>query len=332
MKKRVIKCFTYITLVLLIGYCSSQVIADTLPIAQKSSKTDSTIAVVVDTVDLPQVDQSKQEEKAGNDTIEPSSLLKYISFSKIIWSIIIIVITYFLVRVLTKIISIWAELTTKHRVTIKGIIPIMRVLIWTGVLVFIFVSIIRPPMATMLAFAASVGVAIGFASQDLLKNIFGGITIIIDRPFKAGDKIEVGEYYGEVKSIGLRSTRIITPDDSLVSVPNAEIMNQSVANSNSGEDNCQVVTEFFLPVDIDIEKVKPVAFEAATVSRYVYLNKPILVLFEQENVGHRIVLKMKIKAYVNDPREEFRFKSDITELLTKELYIKNNINLDCEDL
>ncbi len=41
---------------------------------------------------------------------------------------------------------------------------------------------------------------------------------------------------------------------------------------------------------------------------------------------------MKIKAYVNDPREEFRFKSDITELLTKELYIKNNINLAGEDL
>jgi len=69
-----------------------------------------------------------------------------------------------------------------------------------------------------------------------------------DRPFHVGDKIEVGKYYGEVIEIGLRSTRIVTGDDSVVAVPNGEMMNHSISNSNSGESNCQVVAEFFFAI------------------------------------------------------------------------------------
>ena len=75
--------------------------------------------------------------------------------------------------------------------------------------------------------------------------------------------------------IGLRSTQVVTPDDSLVSVPNGEVMNQSVSNANSGEPNCQVVAEIVLPVTIDTDLVRKIALEAAQVSKYIYLNKPV---------------------------------------------------------
>ena len=60
--------------------------------------------------------------------------------------------------------------------------------------------------------------------MSLLKNLFGGLILVYDQPFQVGDKIRVGGTYGEVKSIGLRSTRIVTPDDNLVSVPNAQVV------------------------------------------------------------------------------------------------------------
>lgn len=103
--------------------------------------------------------------------------------------------------------------------------------------------------------------------------------IIFDRPFQVGDKIEIEDYYGEVIKIGLRSTRIVTPDDSMVTIPNGDLMSKPVSNSNSGEPNCQVVAELYLPINIDTEKVRQIALEAAQVSRYVYLNKPIVILF-----------------------------------------------------
>ena len=81
-------------------------------------------------------------------------------------------------------------------------------------------------------------------------------------------------------------------------------------------------------INSDVQAIKPIAIESAAVSQYVFLNKPIVVLFKQEVLGHKIVLRMRIKAYVNDPRQEFKFVSDITEILTKELYIKQNIELN----
>jgi small-conductance mechanosensitive channel len=187
------------------------------------------------------------------------------------------------------------------------------------VIYIIIAGIFQPPAATLLAVIASLGIAVGFAAQDIFKNIFGGIMILFDRPFQVGDKIEAGNYYGEVVKIGLRSTRIVTPDDSLVSIPNGDIMTQSVSNSNAGEPNCQVVAEIFLPITVDTEKVRQIATEAAQVSKYIYLNKPISVLFFNEVKERRSYYKMRLKAYVMDIRYEFNFKSDMTELVMKEL-------------
>jgi len=184
---------------------------------------------------------------------------------------------------------------------------------------FIIANVFKPSIQTLIAFTASAGIAIGFASQDILKNIFGGIMILFDRPFQVGDKIEIGSYYGEVVRIGLRTVRVVIPDDSLVSIPNSEIVNQSVSNANAGESNCQVVAEFFLQPDIDLIKAKKIAYQAAAVSRYIYLNKPIAVIIKNEIHQGRSLLKMRLKAYVLDIRFEFPFMSEMTEIVMSEL-------------
>ena len=102
-------------------------------------------------------------------------------------------------------------------------------------------------------------------------------------------------------------------------------MSKSVSNSNSGKPDCQVVAELYLPIDIDTEKVRQIALEAAQVSRYVYLNKPIVVLFFNEVRETRSYLKMRLKAYVMDIRYEFVFKSDMTEIVMRELIKKEII-------
>lgn len=285
---------------------------------QQDSVTEKeTIVILSDTI------PANQDSVAHRNTLQPSQtivpLYEYISTWKILWAIIVLILTYFAIRVCIRILNLIAEKSTHYRFTIKGLIPLFRIFSWTAAITFVVAGIFDPSPASVIAFSASIGVAVGFASQDILKNIFGGIMIIFDQPFKVGDKIEIGKYYGEVIEIGLRSTRIVTPDDSMVSVPNGEIMNQSVSNSNVGEPNCQVVAEFYLPLDIDTEKVRKIAIEAAQVSRYIFLNKPIVVLFFQEIKEKRTYLKMRLKAYVMDIRYEFAFKSDMTELVLREL-------------
>jgi small-conductance mechanosensitive channel len=136
--------------------------------------------------------------------------------------------------------------------------------------------------------------------------------IVFDQPFQVGDKISVSGTYGEVVSIGLRSTRITTPDDNLVSVPNAQVVDGQVSNANAGALDCQVVTDLYLPGWVDEIKAKQIAHEAAASSKYVYLEKPIVVIVKDE-FKETFVTHLKVKAYVLDTRYEFLLVSDVTE-------------------
>ena len=269
--------------------------------------------------------QPDQTEKPKGDkkiNLKPPPIEDIISVGKIFWAIIFFIVGSLIIKFVTKILDLFAEKSTNYRITIKGIIPVVRILGWGFIFYIIINGIFSPPAETLIAILASLGIALGFASQDIFKNIFGGIMVIVDRPFQVGDKIEIGDYYGEVIKIGLRSTRIVTGDDSMVTIPNGDLMSKSVSNSNSGEPNCQVVAELYLPIDIDTEKVRQIALEAAQVSRYVYLNKPIVVLFFNEVRETRSYMKMRLKAYVMDIRYEFAFKSDMTEIVMRELIKK----------
>jgi MscS family membrane protein len=87
----------------------------------------------------------------------------------------------------------------------------------------------------LLASAGIVGIAVGFAAKDTLANLFSGVFILADRPYKLGDyvNLDTGER-GKVTHIGIRSTRILTRDDIEVTVPNAVIGNTKVVNESGG--------------------------------------------------------------------------------------------------
>jgi MscS family membrane protein len=306
-------CFTLIGFVVLAQPESSQnTIDSTLGISTTNKLLDSINVTVA-------IEDTAKMNKRQPVIEKLTPVYDFLSTRKILWAIVVLILTYFGIRIGTNVLGFFAEKSTTYRFTIKGLIPLFRILSWSVAITFIVAAIFAPDFATIIAFSASIGVAVGFAAQDIIKNIFGGVMIIFDQPFKVGDKIEIGNYYGEVLEIGLRSTRIVTADDSVVSVPNAEVMNQSVSNSNSGEPNCQVVAELYLPMDIDTEKVRNIAIEGAQVSRFIYLQKPIVVLFFQEIKDRKSYLKMRLKAYVMDIRYEFAFKSDMTELVLEAL-------------
>jgi len=86
-----------------------------------------------------------------------------------------------------------------------------------------------------LASAGVIGIAVGFAAKDSLANLFSGIFIVADAPYKVGDYIvlDSGER-GQVTNLGMRSTRLLTRDDIEVTVPNAVIANAKIINESGG--------------------------------------------------------------------------------------------------
>ncbi len=200
----------------------------------------------------------------------------------------------------------------RHRLFIASVFPVLRLLIWIGAVVFIIFAVFNPPMNTLVAISATAGLALGLGAQDLIKNVIAGILILFDRPFRVGDMIQVGEHYGEVTNIGLRSIRVQTFGDSTVTLPNALVLGQAVSNSNSGALDEMVEVHFTLPTQLDLGLVRGMAHESASSSPYVYLKKPIRVLIE-DHFDRTFLTRLTIKAYVLDVRFERLLASDITQ-------------------
>jgi small-conductance mechanosensitive channel len=270
-------------------------------------------------------EQASDSTVAGDTEQALAQLEQVISWPKIITIIFFFIIVYYVTVFITTILDNFSERISKYRLRIKRMVPIFRVVIWTLAIYIAIAGIIQPPYATIITFMASVGIAVGLASQDVLKNLFGGVMLILDRPFQVGDKIQFEDHYGEVLQIGLRSSRIVTPGDSIVTIPNGELIRTSVSNANSGALDCLVVTDIYLPAESPVELVKDVAYKAVIASKYVFLKKPISIMTENQMHERRFILKLKVKAYVLDIRYEFPFQSDVTELILTELKRKGII-------
>ena len=197
-------------------------------------------------------------------------------------------------------------------------LPVLRILIWVSAIYIIVVNIFAPPPNSLLALMASAGLAVGLAAQDVIRNVISGVTILFEKPFRVGDMVKIGDSYGEIKSIGLRSVQLLTFDDSLVTVPNAVVTSQAVSTSNTGELDEMVVVSFNVPASLDVELVRNLAWEAAASSPYVYLKKPITVITE-DLFNRTFLTRFNVKAYVLEIRYERLFASDIMERVKKAL-------------
>lgn len=100
-------------------------------------------------------------------------------------------------------------------------------------------------------------VIITLAAQDTAKNLFGGLVIFLDKPFKVGDWIQVDKFEGTVEDITFRSIRVRTFENSVVNIPNATIANDSIINWSRMEKRRNKVN-LCLELDTPIEKIQKV--------------------------------------------------------------------------
>jgi len=98
------------------------------------------------------------------------------------------------------------------------------------------------------------GLAFALAAQDSVKNLFGGITIFVDKPFKIKDRVIASGHDGVIEEIGIRSTRLRTLDGRRVTIPNSVFSNTSIENISS-EPNKKVTVNLALPYDSTFDKV-----------------------------------------------------------------------------
>lgn len=155
-------------------------------------------------------------------------------------------------------------------------------------------------LTAWLASAGIIGIAIGFGAKDTLANLFAGIFIVADAPYKVGDFIVLDDgTRGRVTSIGIRSTRILSTDDIEITIPNGIIGNSRIVNEAGGPN---IVHRLRVPVSVaygsDIDRVREVLLGCADgVEMVVDMPRPIVRFREFGGSG----LEFALLVWVREP-------------------------------
>jgi len=196
---------------------------------------------------------------AGLDLMPLSENVRIVS-QRVFQTLNIIVWLIFLIRLCTLLLNRIAGLTYKytfiqHR-TVTLFDNLAKIVIFGAGIYFVFV-VWHIDMTAWLASARIVGIAIGFAAKDTLSNLFSGVFIIADAPYKVGDYVVLDNIgRGKVTNIGLRSTRILTRDDIEVTVPNSIIGNSTIINQSGGpNEKMRVRLKIGVAYGCDVDKV-----------------------------------------------------------------------------
>lgn len=175
----------------------------------------------------------------------------------------------------------------------------------------LIIGVLQPPREFMIAVGGAVAVAMGFALKDIVASLVAGILLLFDRPFRVGDRVSFSDTYGEILSIGLRTVRLVTLDDNLVTIPNSRFITDVVSSGNSGELDMMVVTDFHVSLEADLEQVRRLIEKVVVTSRYAYLKKPVSFAVEEVVVANYLAIRMRTKAYVLDVRYEKDLQTDL---------------------
>lgn len=132
-------------------------------------------------------------------------------------------------KVLLKITAKFVERSNIENTAGSFLISLVRVILYILVAI-IALSILNVPMTSIVTVIGTAGIAIGLALQNSLSNLAGGFIILFSKPFKSGDLIEIDNSLGTVDSIGILYTKIITPDNKSIFIPNGKITDAKIIN------------------------------------------------------------------------------------------------------
>lgn len=188
----------------------------------------------------------------------------------------------------------------------EQIIPFARrvvLAVVTVIAIIVLLGRFNVNSSTISAFITTLGIgslAIALAAQTTLGDVFSGFMIMIDRPFRIGDRIELRELqtWGDVKDIGLRSTRILTRDNRFVVIPNSLIAANAIVNHSIPSTMYRVQTEVGVAYGLDIDEVRKVLVDAVLAQDWVMKDRPVEALFlEFQDSGLLFRVRCWIETY-----------------------------------
>ncbi|MCE7534993.1 mechanosensitive ion channel family protein [Aliivibrio fischeri] len=247
-----------------------------------------------------------------------------IRWSGVAASFFIILGAWLFLRFIQSIVDGVSSQFAQRRMLMQKLQSFFQFFIYMSTAVAVFMLSFRVDDRVLALIGGTIAVSVGFALKDLTASFIAGLTVMIDRPFQVGDRVTFEGHYGDIIAIGLRSVRMQTLNDDIITIPNNKFLNEVTVSGNYGGLDMQVVIPFYIGMDQDINKARDIIQEAASSSRYIHLPKPVVVLVKQTITDNYLAIQLTCKAYVVDIKFEKLFETDITLRVMQE-FRKANI-------
>jgi len=238
--------------------------------------------------------------------------------TQIVNTIMALVFVFILSRAVEVLIEVWGQTLAKKTESKLDdvLLPLFKKAAKVIFLIIGLMWVLNVWNINITPYLAGVGISglvLGFALQDSLKNIFGGITLILDCTFEVGDKIQLesGEV-GEVRDIGLRSTKIRTYDNELIYVPNGYLANSRIQNYTRPSPKIRVKVDFGVEYGVDVKNVQKVVLKAVKSMKDIQSDPEPVVQFR--NMGDS-ALDFRVMFWVKSWKNAYSKQLEATELI-----------------
>ena len=196
----------------------------------------------------------------------------------------------------------------QFRLYLLGAVPILRLLLLTIAILWVFPIIFNVTFQNFLVIAGGASVAVGFAFKDYVSSLIAGVVVLVERPYRPGDWVKIKDDYGEVQSVGMRAVQLLTPAANVVTIPHDRIWTSNISNANDGAHTLMCIANFYLTPEHDATRIQAALHDVGLTSAFLHYGRPVLVVLSEQPWGTHY----QLKAYPFDMRDQFRFISDMT--------------------
>ena len=302
---------------------ADSVLADTTAAAADSAVADSAGAAAAAAIDTSDV-----IGRFSRDISEAADLLiqgewelflnrlyigaveRLLEFIPLLLKAIIVFVLFF--GVYKAVASVLSRVLSRSRKVDRGLENLLmksyRLVAWTLIIVLVL-SQFGINVTALLAGLSIVGVAVAFAAQDTLANFISGITILVDRPFRVGDNVQTSDTFGTVEDITLRSTRVRTLNNTVMVLPNVQMVNQKLIN-HTMMGTLRVEVLFGIAYKESPQAAREVVLKLTRGDRRLHPDFPPQVVVTE--LGDSSV-NMALRVYLKNPKLEVPVRFEYTE-------------------
>ncbi|MBR4021390.1 MAG: mechanosensitive ion channel [Ruminococcus sp.] len=243
----------------------------------------------------------------------------------LIFAVIVFIIGIVAVKIITKIISRFMKKSTVDNAAVAFLVSFIRVVLYTIVIVSAL-TLVGVPMSSIIALIGAAGLAVSLALQNYLSNLAGGFIILFSKPFKSGDMIEIDSTTGQIKSINILYTKMLTSDNKTVLIPNGKVADAKIINYSEMPTRRLDMT-FDISYSNDFEKAKEIIQGITDRNKLVHKDpEPLIRLGAHKESALEIVVKLWV---ANDKYYELFY--DMSEAVKRE-FDKHGIEIPYNQL